>query len=491
MRHIIFPLRLIGIIWVCIRSGLPDIMAHYGIKCGWICVLSRKNGKSSGEKLADLLQTLGPAFIKLGQTLSSRYDILGEKFAADLSVLQDRLPPFPATEARAIIESELGRSVESLFSEFAETPSGSASIAQVHKAVTTEGRKVAVKILRPGIEARLASDIEFLYWLAEVIESIVPASRRFRPLEVIKILQDTTNLEMDLRLEAAAASELAENIRNDAGVRIPDIDWSRTSQKILTIEWIESKPLSEYGPHPDGEKIARRLLHSFFSQVFRDGFFHADLHPGNVFLNNDGTIELVDFGIMGRLDYSTRIYLAEMISAFIRRDYHRMAEFHFIAGYVHADQNVEAFAQACRSIGEPVLGMELEKISIGKVLAQLFRITETFNMHVQPQLLLFQKSLILVEAICRRLEPRTDMWSWSEEPVRKWMESEFGIKGKIKHHSAEVMKLLRTLPQLAERADKWLQKVDQMANQRRYNDKSTAITAAILLAIGIGIGMLI
>jgi len=364
-----------------------------------------------GERLARALQALGPSFIKLGQVLSTRADLIGTEVARDLSDLQDRLPPFPAAEARATIERELGRPVEALFASFDDRPVAAASIAQVHFATTfppagsDQGEAVAVKILRPRIEQAFARDLDLFAWLAEGAERLLPRLRRLRPVAVVRLLGDLVAMEMDLRLEAAAASELRQNFIADSELRVPRVDWHRTAQRVLTLERVSGIPADErdalLAAGQDLDRIMARAADVFFKQVFRDGFFHADLHAGNLFIAEDGAIAVVDFGIMGRLDIETRRYLARMLVGFLQGDYRAVADVHFEAGYVPKGQSRDAFMQACRAIGEPILDRPLAEISLARLLAQLFRVTEQFEMETQPQLLMLQKTMMVVEGVGR------------------------------------------------------------------------------------------
>jgi len=405
-----------------------------------------------GERLAAALTELGPSFIKLGQILSTRADLLGEEITADLAMLQDRLPPFPGNEARALIEAEFDRPLATLFAAFDERPVAAASIAQVHFARTTDGHDVAVKILRPGIARAFARDIDLLLWLASVVERTQPSLRRLRPVQVVHTLADSVQLEMDLRFEAAAASELAENFVGDASFRVPRVDWQRTGRTVLTTERVagirvdDRAALLAAGHRLDD--LLSKAAQGFFNQVFRDGFFHADLHPGNMFIDADGAIAVIDFGIMGRLDAQTRYYLADMLIGFLSGDYRRVAEVHFDAGYVPRRRSVEAFAQACRSIGEPILGKPLQEISIARLLAQLFHVTEQFEMETQPQLLLLQKTMVLVEGVGRRLDPDVNMWALARPMVESWMRENRGPEARLRQRIDNFFEALDRVPRL-------------------------------------------
>ncbi len=405
-----------------------------------------------GERLAAAFQAMGPSFIKLGQALSTRADLIGETIATDLSSLQDRLPPFPTALARRTIEEELRQPVDVLFRRFEEVPVAAASIAQVHFAETAEGAEVAVKVLRPGIELAFARDLDLFLWLANLIERTQPALRRLRPVAVVDTLAAMVRLEMDLRFEAAGAAELRENFVGDPGFRVPLVDWQRTSKQVLTLERVGGIRVDDraalLAAGQDLRAIMANAAGSFFRQVFRDGFFHADLHPGNIFIAPDGAIVVVDFGIMGRLDRKTRYYLADMLLAFLTGDYRRVAEVHFEAGYVPASQSLEAFAQACRSIGEPILGRPMHEISIGRLLAQLFRVTEQFQMETQPQLLMLQKTMVLAEGVGRLLDPTVNMWTLAQPLIESWMRENRGPEARLRDAAAETVQALERLPGL-------------------------------------------
>jgi ubiquinone biosynthesis protein len=381
-------------------------------------------GLREGQRLALALRQLGPSFIKLGQALSTRSDLIGEEVAADLSALQDNVPPFPGAEAIAVIEAEMGVPLAARFSHFDVVAVAAASVAQVHFATTTEGAEVAVKVLRPGVERAFARDLDLLLWLAEQIERF-PAFRRLRPVEVVGRLAESVAFEMDLRLEASAAAELAENFAGEPDFRVPTVDWLRTARRVLVTERIYGIPVGDIAALRAGgldpKDIVRKAAAAFFAMVFRDGFFHADLHPGNLFVAPDGAIVAVDFGIMGRLDRKHRFYLADMLLGFLTGDYRQVAQVHFDAGFVPATESIDAFTQACRSIGEPLMGQPLEKISVAKLLSQLFQITRTFRMETQPQLLMLQKTMVLAEGLGRILDPSVNMWSLTRPLIEEWM----------------------------------------------------------------------
>jgi ubiquinone biosynthesis protein len=411
-----------------------------------------------GERLAAGLAELGPSFVKLGQILATRADLLGDDIAADLAQLQDRLPPFSGALARRLIEAEFGRPVDALFAAFDETAIAAASIAQVHFAVTAAGQEVAVKVLRPGIERAFARDLDLFLWLADFAERTQPSLRRLKPIEVVETLAQSVQIEMDLRFEAAAASELAENFAGDPDFRVPHIDWQRTGRTVLTTERVagiridDREALIAAGHQiPD---LLRKSGAAFFNQVFRDGFFHADMHPGNLFVDADGALAVVDFGIMGRLDRETRYYLADMLIGFLSGDYRRVAQVHFDAGYVPRRRSLDAFTQACRSIGEPILERPLHEISIARLLAQLFHVTEQFEMETQPQLLLLQKTMVLVEGVGRRLDPEVNIWTMARPLVEDWVRANRGPEARVRDRLEDFAELVDRIPRLFRSIDK-------------------------------------
>ena len=410
-----------------------------------------------GERLAAALEALGPTFIKVGQALSVRSDLIGEDVAADLSRLQDRLPPFPSDKAKAIIEEELDQPLDRIFDRFEDDSIAAASIAQVHFAVTAEGAKVAVKVLRPDVEDRFARDIATMYWVARLVERARPSLKRLKPVEAVRVFDNTVKLEMDLRLEAAAAAELADNFSDDPEFQVPAVDWQRTGRRVLTTERIDGIPIDEVDALVesglDPREIIGRSSAVFFNQVFRDGFFHADMHPGNMFVGRDGALMPVDFGIMGRLDRKTRNYLADLLLAFLRRDYRGVSDVHFAAGYVPPHQSRAAFTQAARSIGEPIFGKPLEEISLARLLGQLFQVTEAFDMEVQPQLLLLQKTMLVAEGVSRKLDPAVNMWELAEPLIREWMWRNRGPQARLRDAVETVAGQIERLPAVLDRLD--------------------------------------
>ena len=414
-----------------------------------------------GLRLTRALESLGPAHIKLGQVLATRPDLVGVEIATALEKLQDRLPPFAAAAARAAVEAALGKSLETMFSNFGEAVAA-ASIAQVHEAETTDdpSRRVAVKVLRPGIEAEFARDIAAVAMAARLAERVSKEARRLRPVAVIDMLAVSVALELDLRMEGAAASELAERTRADGDFRVPAIDWNRTSARVLTTEWIEGTSIRdaaalEAAGH-DPRRIAQLVVRCFLTQALRDGFFHADMHPGNLFVDAQDRLVAVDFGIMGRLDLRMRRFMAETLAGFLARDYARVAQIHFDVGFVPPHHPIETFAQALRAIGEPIFGRPAKDVSMARLLQQLFDTTRRFDMQAQPQLVLLQKTMVVVEGVARGLDPDFDIWEASRPVVERWMIAQMGPEARLRDVGEGVSalgRLARDLPQLLRNAE--------------------------------------
>ena len=409
---------------------------------------------------------MGTTFIKLGQFLATRPDIIGEEVAKNLEKLQDKLPAFETYEAKKIIKHEVGESQFKNIIEIGE-PIAAASIAQVHIAkIKYEGthKEVAIKILRPDIEKLFNEELDALMLFAYIVENIFAKAKRLKLIEVVHLLREITNIEMDLRFEAAAANELYENTKNDNGFIVPKIYWNYTSKKVLTLDKVEGVSIRELTKLKELginlKLLAENLIQHFLKQAVRDGFFHGDMHQGNLFVDKKGNIIPVDFGIMGRLDKDNRKYLAEILYGFIQRDYMKVAEVHFQAGLVPQDASREEFAQALRSVGEPIFGQSIKDISGGNLLAQLFEITEKFNMPTQTPLLLLQKTMVVVEGVARKLYPETNIWNVSRPVLEDWLKS---IKSPKKtfdtaiNTSAEIIKRIPDFPELMDKANYALQ----------------------------------
>ncbi len=424
---------------------------------------------SHSMRISTALASLGPSYIKLGQFLSTRPDVIGVKRAFELKSLQDRLPPFPQAEAQAMVESELGLPIATLFTHFGEPVAG-ASVAQVHKATTPEGREVAVKILRPTIEKRFAADIDSFGFAARLMERASAEGRRLRPVAAVAMLEESMKLELDLRMEASALAEMRENTKDDPAFRLPHVDWVRTSKRVLTTEWIDGTPMADVAQLKakgfNLEALGDSIIQNFLRHAIRDGFFHADMHQGNLMVDGTGTLVALDLGIMGRLSDKDRLFLAEILYGFITRDYMRVAQVHFDAGYVPDTQNVHNFAQALRAIGEPIMDLPADKISMARLLTQLFEVTEQFQMVAQPQLLLLQKTMVVVEGVARTLNPNLNMWATAEPVVRQWIERKLGPVGKLEEVAGGALSLGRAalhLPDMLDDAQRATRMLSDMA----------------------------
>lgn len=456
-----------------------------------------------GQRLANALTELGPSFIKLGQALSTRSDLVGEDIARDLTFLQDKLQPFPSTIARKIIEESFGQKVTDLFSEFENTPVAAASIAQVHFARTKNGEEVAVKILRPDVEMLMRRDLELFYWLASLMERALPGYRRLKPREVVRTFEEAIAFELDLRYEASAAVELKENTKNDEGFYVPTIIWPLTNQHVLTSERIYGIPVHDVERLKAGGydlvQITENAANAFFNQVFRDGFFHADLHPGNVFVLDDNRIAVVDFGIMGRLDRKNRIFLAEILRGFLFEDYRRIAEIHFEAHIIPPHKSVEQFAQACRAIAKPLLDKPLNEISVANLLGQLFQVSETFEMQLQPQFLLLQKTMMLAEGVGRMLNPTVNMWKLAEPMISDWVQANLTRPAMIRHTARETFIRMQQLPEVLDKFERTLsilasgqlaltpETIRQLRKQNRYTKFITPLILLLITALALDI----
>ena len=402
-------------------------------------------------------QDLGPAAIKFGQALATRPDLVGEQAAKNLQKLQDSLPPAPFEQIRASIELALEKPIEEVFSEIDPDPVGAASIAQVHRAVTTDGRQVAVKVLRPGIEEDFARALDTYEWAAAQVESMGGEAARLRPRLVIAHFRQWTARELDLRREAASASELRENLVAESGFYVPLIDWSRSARRVMTLEWIDGVKLTDrealIEAGHDLKKLAAILVRAFLRQSVVDGFFHADLHQGNLFALPDGRLAAIDFGIMGRVDRQARLWLAEILYGLITGNYRRVAEIHFEAQYVPSHHSVEEFATALRAVGEPIRGLPVKEISVGQMLDGLFTITRDFDMPTQPHLLLLQKTMVMEEGVATWLDPDINMWETSEPFLREWLRSELGPEAAVADRIVRDFRTLANLPELIRRIE--------------------------------------
>ncbi len=422
------------------------------------------------ERFSNSLQSMGTTFIKLGQFLATRPDIIGEELSKQLETLQDKLPPFPIDEAKKIIKKDFGDKIFDSLINISE-PIAAASIAQVHKAqINDKGilKDVAIKILRPNIKKIFNDEIDALMLFAYFTESILKKTKRLKLVEVVFLLKEITNHEMDLRFEAAAANEYADNTKNDLGFNVPEIYWNFTSENVLTLDWIEAVSIREteilQSKNIDTSKIASDIIQHFLRHAIRDGFFHADMHQGNIFIDNNSQIIPIDFGIMGRLDKLNKRFLAEILFGFIKRDYKKVAEVHLLAGLVPKNVPMDDLAQALRSIGEPIFGHSVKDISGGKLLKQLFEITEKFNMQTQPQLLLLQKTMVVVEGVARKLNPNTNIWETSKPVLENWLKESKDPFNSLNDKLKDTTEAIKKLPEFPELIDKANQALSFLAS---------------------------
>ena len=439
------------------------------------------NEKKPGEKLCDALQGMGTTFIKLGQFLATRPDIIGEDMAKDLEKLQDKVPAFELYEAKKVIKKEIGEKQYQNIIELGE-PIAAASIAQVHFAKIkneNQEKQVAIKILRPDIEKLFNEELDALMLFAYIVENTIAKAKRLKLIEVVHLLREITNIEMDLRFEAAAANELYENTKLDKGFNVPKIYWNYTTKKILTLDKVNGISIREHqllkNQGVNLKHLAENLIQHFLKQAVRDGFFHGDMHQGNLFVDSSGNIVPVDFGIMGRLDKNNRKFLAEILYGFIQRDYVKVAEVHFQAGLVPQNTSKDEFAQALRSVGEPIFGQSIKDISGGNLLAQLFEITEKFNMATQPPLLLLQKTMVVVEGVARKLYPETNIWEVSKPVLEDWLKNLKSPKSTIDtalNTSAEIIKRIPDFPGLMDKAEYALKLVAEGKLNLGINNKN-------------------
>ena len=458
-----------------------------GVPLSLAKLVARRGAGARADRLAVAIARLGPSYVKLGQFLATRPDLVGPSVVRELESLQDRMQPFGRDIAVATIEHAFDAPLAHTFVEFGP-PVAAASIAQVHRGKVRDSdgqREVAVKVLRPGVERRFRRDLSDMYFAARLAQKYLPDAARLKPVEVMDTLARSVTIEMDFRLEAAAASEFAENVARDDDFRVPQVDWERTAKDVLTMEWVEGTPLSDLEALKrsgrDLPKLGATVIQSFLRHAMRDGFFHADMHQGNLFMDAQGRLVAVDFGIMGRLGVKERRFLAEILFGFITRDYRRVAQVHFDAGYVPAVHSVEDFAQAIRAIGEPIHSRTADQISMAKLLTLLFEITALFDMKTRTELVMLQKTMVVVEGVGRVLDPQLNMWATSEPVVRGWIEDNLGPVGKLRDAGqgiAGFARLIGDLPVLAGRAEALVAALDQAIA------KGVPFSAASIEAIG-------
>ena len=488
--------RLLRAGFVLSREGAFSLINRNELKPGArlglavLRILERPSVRKTGrlDRLGRALHRLGPTYVKFGQTLATRPDIVGTKIALDLGSLHDAMEPFDEKKVPDILKNALGDRARDLVD--ISPPIAAASIAQVHKChlVSKDGSRqtVAIKLLRPGIEERFRKDIESFFVAARLGEFFLPELKRLRPMDIVGVLERSAKLELDLRFEAASISEFGENIKNDKGFEIPEINWEHTAQKVLTTSWIEGIALNKIADLDragvDRKKLASNLMQNFLRHAIRDGLFHADMHPGNLFADpKTGNILAVDFGIMGRIGTKEQRFLAEILYGFITRNYQHIAQLHFDIGYVPKSQSVEEFALALRMIGEPMHGRKANDISMAQVFGQLFKVTELFNMAARPELILLQKNMALVEGVGRMLDPDMDIWSIAEPIVGNWIREKAGPKGKIEDVGEQVNRLLRAaqkFPEIVERANSILETHETEIKRRQ---EKTGRTGKIII----------
>lgn len=459
---------------------------------GWPFKWLGIKGDPSLPPVTRALTALGPAYIKFGQIMSTRPDVVGEELAMQLQVLQDKLPPFDVEIAKQTVSSELGRPVDEIFSEFSE-PVAAASIAQVHRAIMADtGRVVAVKVLRPGIERAFHKDIDAFYFAASVIEFLSPSSRRLRPRDVIEHFEGIVNGELDLRLESSAAAEFVESTAKDDKFQVPEVVWELSAQRVMTLDWAEGVPFNDLAAIDaaghDRADLGRRVLQLFLRHALRDGYFHGDMHQGNLKVAANGDIIALDFGIMGRIDDYTRRVYAEILYGFIKRDYQRVAEVHFEAGYVPADQDVDEFARALRVVGEPIFGQDATQMSMANLLSYLFDVTERFGMETRTELILLQRTMVVVEGVARSLDPRINIWDVAKPVVETYIKENIGPKALLRDLIQTARVLARfgpKLPQLAEAAlIRQSEELEPVSREQGVHAAGYMLLGAILAGLG-------
>jgi len=487
LRNVRNTRRLFSIAYTLAREDALFLLDDYNVSPA-VTLLARiftrkQPHKRKGQRLATALERLGPTFIKLGQAISTRSDLIGDEVADDLAGLRDKLPPFPTAQARAIIEAEFGKPISELFQSFDNESVAAASIAQVHRATTFEGKQVAVKVLRPNIEQAFANDIELFFWIADIVQQRLPEYRRLKVREVVETFKDTVFFELDLRFEGAAADEMAANIkRHPPGLHVPEVFWERTSRRVLTTSWVDGIPFSDMDAiRASGfslDMLLEKAAKSLFSQVFEDGFFHADLHPGNLFLDKNGDLVAIDFGIMGRLDWESRAYIAQIIHGFLNEDYRAVAELHFAAGYVPHGKNIDNFVQACKAVARPIIGKPLNEISVATLLGQMFKIAAEFEMEVQPQLLLMQKTLMVAEGLGRMLNPRLNMWELARPMIETWATTHFNRTARAKMALEHAKKYAYKLPAIMNDIERTLKVLSDERGIRLHPETVLALSHA-------------
>jgi ubiquinone biosynthesis protein len=493
--------RLLKIISVGIHYGLEEFFLGHERFSGLRALIGtlffwRSLSEPRAVRLRQALEALGPIFVKFGQVLSTRRDLLPQDIAEELAKLQDRVPPFPASEAAAILQRVYGKPAAAVFLEFAPEPVASASVAQVHLARLPDGTEVAVKVLRPGIASIITKDLDLLHAGATLMEWLWVDGRRLRPHEVVAEFAKHLEVELDLLREASNASQLRRNFEDSPLLLVPRVYWDYCSSEVMVMERMSGTPVSHVdalrAQGIDIPRLARAGVEIFFTQVFRDGFFHADMHPGNILVAPGGEYVALDFGIMGTLTDIDKNYLAQNFIAFFRRDYRRVAEVHIESGWAPKDTRVDDFEAAIRSVCEPIFAKPLKEISFGRVLLRLFQTSRRFNIQVQPQLVLLQKTLLNIEGLGRELDPDLDLWATAKPYLERWMSEQVGWRGLVERVKQEAPYWSTVLPQLPRLLHQALSRIAQLRadeeaaallHEKRKQTWLLAVIAALLAAI--------
>jgi ubiquinone biosynthesis protein len=462
---------------------------------GWPFKWLGEKGDPALPPATRALTALGPAYIKFGQVLSTRPDVVGEELALQLKYLQDKLPPFSTDVAKEMIEAELDLPVAQVFSEFSE-PVAAASIAQVHKARIAEtGQEVAVKVLRPRIARAFRKDIDAFYFAARVIELLAPQARRLRPMDVITHFDSVVQGELDFRLESSAAAEFASNTEKDAGFQVPRPIWYLSGRSVMTLGWAEGISMADNealdAAGHDRPALATRVMQLFLNHALRDGYFHADMHQGNLKVAANGDIIAYDFGIMGRLDDYTRRVYAEILFGFIRKDYRRVAEVHFEAGYVPADRDIDEFARALRAVGEPIFGMDASRISMARLLAYLFEVTERFGMETRTELILLQRTMVVVEGVARGLDPNLNIWQVAQPIVTDYVGKNVGPRALLRDLFETARVLARFGPKLPRMVEAALIAQADRPKEKPKKQRLVWFWQAVVAVFLVGLGALL
>jgi ubiquinone biosynthesis protein len=489
--HLKNTLYLGQVIFLCIKSGLA--FSALSLSLSKNSIKKSKIRGDIGRELASVLPKLGPVFIKLGQVLSTRGDLLGEEVASALFSLQDRLPPFPIREVEKVFESEFDSKICEIFDSFDVTSVASASVAQVHKAITKNGDEVAVKILRPKIEKAYVDNLDFIEFCASLLNIFLQQKKKVKIKEVIDTLKKSSEIELDLRLEGAAAEKIRENCKKDLDVYIPKIHWQLTSKSILTSEWIDGIPINQkdklIDANLDLDAITKKLAITFFNQACRDGFFHADIHPGNIIIKKNGDIALVDFGIVCYLNFELKTFVAEVVHGFLNKDYSKIKDIHFQAGFVPSGQSEYKFELACISIGEPVVGKSLEDISLSRLLKHLFEVSRNFSVKINPELLLLHKTVLTIEGTGHYLNPKINMWNLASPWIKNWAKKNLGARGEIAKFNYQKKQFFGKLKRLI---DGEIDGEHNIVNKKvTYKLPVSIVVLGLVLLIGMALGRIL